>query len=409
MIAVGTELLLGQIVNSNGAAIGSALHDAGLDAHYQVVVGDNRHRVEQAIRTGMERADAVILTGGIGPTQDDLTREAICGATGRRMAFSQAYAEELTARWAATGREMPASNLRQAEYPEGAELLPNPKGTAPGIVLEHQGKLILAVPGVPEEMHLLLVDHVLPLLRRAGDGEVLVSRLLRTWGRSESQVAELLDDLYLGSTNPSLAFLASGGEIKLRITAKGTSEGEARALIAPMEKEVRTRLGPTVFGADADTIEEVLLRMLEARGWTLGTAESATGGMVAGRVTGVPGSSRVFRGAVVGYASDLKERLLGVERGVLEAGVVSEPAALAMASGARRALGVDVAVAVTGSAGPDLQERPAGTMVVAVATPDEARARTLRFPGDRERVRVYTTTAALHLTRLAVAGEWWGS
>lgn len=409
VVAVGTELLLGQIVNGNAAVIGRAVADSGFDAHFQQVVGDNLGRVEWALRLAMSRADAVVVTGGIGPTQDDLTREALCAATGRAMSFSEEWADVLRERWARTGREMPASNLRQAQHPEGAELIPNPKGTAPGLALLHEGVWVFALPGVPEEMEHLLTAEVMPRLRRsAGEGEALVSRMLRSWGRSESQVAEMLDDLYTGSTNPSIAFLASSGEIKVRITAKAASTEAAEALIAPVEAEVRARLGAAVFAADDDTIEQVVLRLLAERGWTLGTAESATGGLVAARLTSVPGASKVFRGAVVAYASDLKETLLEVGD-LTKQGVVSEETALAMAAGARRLLQVEVAVGVTGSAGPDPQEREVGTMVVAVVTPEGSAARTLRLPGDRERVRTYAGTAALHLVRLAVTGTWWGT
>ncbi len=410
VVAVGTELLLGQIVNTNAATIGRALAETGFDSHYQVVVGDNLEREAGVIRQAMQRADAVIVTGGIGPTQDDLTREAICAATGRPMRFSDTYAEELRRRFAAWGRKMPESNLRQAEYPDGAEMLPNPKGTAPGLALEHEGRWIFAIPGVPAEMEYLLHHEVLPRLRQAaGVSEVLVSRILRTWGRSESWVADRLDDLFRATTNPSLAFLASGGEIKIRITAKAGDEERARSLIAPVETEVRARLGSAVFGVDDDTIERVLLALLEEKGWTLGTAESATGGGIAARITSVPGASKVFRGSIVAYATDLKRRLLGVGDDALGAGVVSEAVAEAMAVGARDRLTVDVAIAVTGSAGPDPLERRPGTMVVGVATPDGVKARTLRLPGDRERVRTYTVTAALHLARLAATGTWWQS
>lgn len=409
VVAVGTELLLGQIVNGNAASIGRRLADEGYDAHYQVVVGDNLARLTSAIVTAMGRADAVILTGGIGPTPDDLTREAVCAATGRALAFSEDYADFLRSRWAATGRVMPESNLRQAEYPEGAEQLPNPKGTAPGIALSHEDTWIFALPGVPEEMEGLLDGEVLPRLRaEAGGPQILRSRLLRTWGMSESQVAEVLDDLYRGSVNPSVAFLASAGEIKVRISAKGDGDAEVERLIEPLEQEVRRRLGERVFAADDETIEMVVLRMVEERGWTLATAESATGGLVAARLTSIPGSSRVFVGCLVAYATELKLRLLGVPKEVLAGGgVVSIATAVAMADGAAELLGADVTVSVTGSAGPEPQERPAGTMIVAVHTPEDTAAREFRLPGDRERVRTYATTAALQLVRLAVAGTWW--
>ena len=303
---------------------------------------------------------------------------------------------------------MPASYLRQAEYPEGAVHLPNPKGSAPGIALEHDGTWIFALPGVPQEMEALLDDEVMPRLRRlAGGPAVVKSRLLRSWGMSESQVAELLDDLFQASINPSVAFLASSGEIKVRVTAKANTEEEASALIAPVEATVRERLGSRIFGSDGETIEAIVLRELEERGWHLATAESATGGLIAARLTSVPGASRVFVGGVVSYATELKSRLLGVPTETLEAGVVTEETAMAMAVGAARLLGAEVAVSVTGSAGPDNQEQPAGTMVIGVHTPDDTAARTFRMPGDRERVRTYTGTAALQLVRLAVEGSWW--
>ncbi|NNC93024.1 MAG: competence/damage-inducible protein A [Acidimicrobiia bacterium] len=408
VIAIGTELLLGQIVNTNLATIGRALAEAGLDTYRQVVVGDNLDRLSEAIREGLSQSDAIILTGGIGPTQDDITREGICAATGLEMDYSEEYAAELEAWWAARGREMPSTNYKQAEHPAGAFLIDNPKGTAPGLDIDIDGKRIFALPGVPAEMVMMLNGHVIPALIAldGGDAAILKSRLLRSYGMSESQVAELLADLFDDGTNPTMAFLASAGEIKVRLTAKAATGAEADALIAPIEAEVRARLG-TVFGADEETLERLIFDALDARGWTIATAESATGGMIAARLTAVPGASDFVRGSVVSYATDVKERVLGVPAETLASGVVSEETALAMAAGAREVLRADVVVAVTGSAGPDPQERDVGTMVVAVATPDDARARTFRMPGDRERVRTYTVTAALHLVRLAVTGEWW--
>ncbi len=405
VIAVGTELLLGQIVNSNAAKIGAALAEHGHDAHFQQVVGDNQARIVETLRIALGRAQGIVITGGLGPTQDDITREAVAEATGRDLIYSESYAEHLREWWARRGRRMPESNLRQAYRPEGAEFLPNPRGTAPGLVLDHNGVLIFCIPGVPAEMEHLLHFEVLPRLARAsGDTSVLVSRLLRTWGRSESDVAELLDDLYRGSANPSVAFLASAGEIKVRITAKAPDREAALALVEPVEQEVRSRLGSVVFGVDDETIERVVLELLQERGFTIGTAESMTGGLVSAALTSVPGSSTVVRGGVVPYHQALKKQLLGVED-ISE--VVNLETAEAMAQGARALLGVDVAVAVTGSAGPEPLEKPPGTAVIGVSTPDDTRAREMRLPGDRERVRAYATTAALHLTRLALIGEWW--
>lgn len=405
VVAVGTELLLGQIVNTNAAHIGSALADHGLDAHYQQVVGDNLERVATAIRTAIERSDAVIITGGIGPTRDDLTREALCEATGRQMVFDQEYADRLRAYFVARGREMPDSNLRQAEHPEGAELVVNPKGTAPALVLDHEDTLVFCIPGVPQEMEHLLAEVVIPrIVTTSGVHAVVVSRILRTWGQSESKVGEILDDLYLASSNPSVAFLASAGEIKVRVTAKAETSEAAESLIEPVAAEVMQRLAPWYFGANDDTVMSILARLLAEREWFIGTAESMTGGLVAAALTSSPGSSSYMKGGLVAYDPELKAKLLGVSD--IET-VVDPETAMEMAVGGRDLLGADVVVAVTGSAGPEPLELPPGTMFIAVSTPEDTRVRELRMPGDRERVMTYGATSALHLARLAISGKWW--
>ena len=407
VLAVGTELLLGQIVNSNAAHIGAKLAEAGFDHYHQSVVGDNLDRVAAAIRAACDRSDALIITGGLGPTKDDLTRDAIALAGALAVEFDDEYAEELRVWWESRGRSMPESNLRQAEYPAGAELLANPKGTAPGLRLQIGDTWVFAVPGVPAEMRLMLSEHVLPFLgTQAGeDAAVVVSRLIRTWGESEARIGELLDDLFESSANPTIAFLASMAEIKVRLTAKAPSRSAALALIAPVEDEIRDRLGSLVFGADGETVETMLLDLLVEKEWKLGTAESATGGLIAARLTSIPGSSRAFRGSVVAYDETIKQDLLGVSTDqIADHGVVSEQVAVAMAEGAASALDVDVAIAVTGAAGPTPLGAAVGTMVVAVRTPDTSLVRTLRMPGDRERARAYTTTAALHLALAAVRG-----
>jgi nicotinamide-nucleotide amidase len=403
VVAVGTELLLGQIVNSNAAYIGAAIAARGHDAHYQQVVGDNLDRLTGSLQLAMSRSDAVIITGGIGPTQDDLTREALCAATGREMVESEEYAEQLRRWFEARGRTMSASNLRQAQHPEGAELLPNPRGTAPGLYLEHDGVKVFCVPGVPAEMEHLIDHEVMPRLDDHGE-TVLMSRLVRLWGRPESEVAELLNDLYVGSTNPSIAFLAGSGEIKVRITVKAADAATARALIEPMEKEIRSRLGDAVFGADDETAEKIVLDMLRARGWTIATAESMTAGLVAASLTAAPGASDTVRGGVVTYWSESKGELLGVSDITR---VVDATTAAEMAEGARRLFGAEVAVSVTGEAGPEPAEKPVGTVFIGVSTPERTGVREMRMPGDRERIRSFAVTSAIHLTRLAVSGKWW--
>lgn len=410
VLAVGTELLLGQIINSNGAEIGALLADNGLAHYRQGVVGDNLERLTAAIEEAVERADALVITGGLGPTQDDLTREALAVCARVSMSFDEGHADLLRQIWARRGREMPETNLRQAEHPEGSVLIPNPKGTAPGLRMRIGSTWVFALPGVPEEMRPMLHSDVIPFLSaEAGDDRgVIASRLLRTWGESESRIAVILADMYAESENPTLAFLASGGEIKLRLTAAADSREEADRMIDPMEAEIRRRLGSLVFGVDEDTVEHLVIRACAERGWSLATAESATGGLVAGAITAVPGVSEVFRGSVVAYTREAKERLLDIDSGAIdEHGLVSEETALAMAEGAATRFDADVVVAVTGSAGPDPLEQRPGTMVFAVRTPERAQARVLTFPGDRERVRAYSTTTALHLLRLGLTGEWW--
>ncbi len=404
-LAIGTELLLGQIVNSNAADIAVRLAGSGMTHMRQSVVGDNRERMEQAIRESVARADALIITGGIGPTQDDITRESVAAVAGVSLVFDEAYAAAMQDLWERRGRDFPASNLRQAYRPDGASILENPKGSAPGFRVEIDGCWVFALPGVPAEMHSMLDDHVMPFLRslEGGDAGVVVSRVLKSWGMSEAAVGELLSDLFEESENPTVAFLASAGVIKVRLTARAATEKDAFGLIDPVESVVRARLGTKMFGADDDTIERIVHTLLLDHGWTIATAESATAGLVASRLTSVPGSSRTFRGSIGAYAPDIKIDLLGVPDSLLrEVGIVSEETALAMARGVRQRLTSDVGIAVAGSAGPDPLEVEIGTMCVAVVTPTVERSRTFKMPGDRERVRTYTATAALHMVRLAL-------
>lgn len=405
-LAVGTELLLGQITNTNAKNIAARLAESGFTHLHQTVVGDNAGRMGSAILSATKRSDGLIITGGIGPTADDITREAVAAVAGVPLVYDTTYERVLRERWSKLrpDKPFPESNLRQAYRPEGSHVVVNPKGSAPGFRIRIGDCWVFALPGVPAEMLDMLDEIVLPFLREeAGEGGVVVSRVLRSWGMSEAKVGEELQELFDRSENPSIAFLASAGEIKIRITALAQSDAEARSLIAPVESEVRDLIGDRIFGADDETIERLIRRELELRGWTIGTAESATGGLVGRRLTSLPGASETFRGSVVAYASDLKTSILGVPADTIEEhGVVSEATAEAMAQGARSVLEVDVAVAVTGSAGPEPLEQPVGTMIVAVATPVCSKVRTLHMPGDRERVRAYTATAALHIVLRAI-------
>ncbi|MFN8020246.1 MAG: competence/damage-inducible protein A [Acidimicrobiales bacterium] len=406
VVAVGTELLLGQIVDTNSSWIGEQLAANGIDSLLQVKVGDNLGRIETILRRVLADADAVIMCGGLGPTHDDLTREAIAAVMGVGLHHDESVAEVIRQLFASRNRPMAQNNLRQAQVPDGAELIRQTRGTAPGlicpVVVDGVAKVIYAVPGVPHEMKDMLERAVLPDLRaRNGDPSVIVSRTLRTWGESESGLNERLDpviDDLEADGSATLAFLASGWEgIKVRLTAKATTAEAATVRLAPVEARIRGILGDQVFGTDDDTMESVVLQLLRTRGWTLGLAESVTGGLVAGRITNVPGASEVFAGSVVSYASEVKFDLLGVDRGP----VVSEAAAVQMASGARRVLHTDVALALTGVAGPTEQDgMPVGTLCAAVALPDgRVVARTFRMPGLRDQMRQMSVITALDLLR----------
>jgi nicotinamide-nucleotide amidase len=347
----------------------------------------------------------VVVTGGIGPTQDDVTREAIARATGQELIVDDALAEELRAKFARMKRPMASINLRQAERPERGVAIGNQLGTAPGLIVEHDGKVVYAVPGVPSEMVAMLHASVLPdLVRRAGTAASIVSRVVRVSGMAESAVAEALAPTWerLGPGDVTMAFLAGGGEVRVRLTAKAPSETAANGRLDEIEKDVRHVLGPAVVGTGDESLELVVERLLEERNWTLAAAESVTGGMVAARITDVPGASATFRGGVVAYATDAKPATLAVGRDLIDAhGVVSGPVARAMASGVRSLLGADVGVATTGVAGPtELDGVPVGTVVVAVSGPRGDVDREIRLPGERDTVRRLATSAALNLVRL---------
>jgi nicotinamide-nucleotide amidase len=404
ILAVGTELLLGQIVDTNSAHIAEQLASSGLDCHFQTCVGDNLERIVLALRTALARSEAVIVCGGLGPTQDDITREAIAEVMNVPLRRDPDVLERIRAMFASRNREMPANNGRQADVPEGATLIPQTMGTAPGLICPVGQKVVYAMPGVPYELHDMLERAVLPDLRaRAGETAVIASRTLRTWGLSESGLAEIvaprieaLDES--GAGVPTIAFLASGIEgIKVRLTVKSPDLATASAALETETAELRALLGRYIFGVDGDTMESVVGQLLIERSWTIGLAESLTGGLVASRIVLVPGASAWFRGSVVSYASDVKHSVLGVGEGP----VVSGPAACEMACGARRLLGADVGLSVTGVAGPTPQDdRPPGTVYAGVVLPGrEPEAVLLRVPGDRDRVRQMATISVLDVLR----------
>ena len=417
VVAVGTELLLGQIVDTNSSWIGEQLALAGIDSHFQTKVGDNLGRMVAAFEQALDRSDAVIVCGGLGPTPDDITREAIAAVMGVDLHRDEAVAERIRSMFYRRDREMPANNLQQADVPVGARVMDVQPGTAPGLIcpvrrdggLAQAGgaavsgpeKVIYAVPGVPWEMQKMVGECVLPDLQaRAGERHVIRSRTLRTWGYSESGLAELLEpemDRLDESGEATIAFLASGMEgLKVRLTAKAGSEEDVQRVLGGVEARARAVIGEAVFGADDDTMESVVLAMLASRGLTLGLAESVTGGLIAARLTDVPGASSVLRGAVVPYDRELKTAVLGAP----DVNAVSSEMALAMAEGACRVLGADVGLATTGAAGPDPHEgAEAGTVWIGLHLDGEGEAVLVRFNMARTMVRQLGTITALNLLR----------
>ncbi len=408
IVAVGTELLLGQIADTNGQWLGEQLAANGIASHFHQHVGDNHERIVLALRTALARSDAVIVCGGLGPTQDDITRAAIAEVMGVALERRAELVDAIRGFFEARGRSMPANNLLQADVPHGARVIDQRRGTAPGLICPLGQKVVYAVPGVPYEMTEMFERAVLADLlereRAAGARAVITSRVLRTWGASESALAEVVGDRFdalIDDGRVTIAFLASGIEgIKVRITARGDDATHAAELVASEEQLVRRlineQLGDIIFGVDAQSMEDAVAHRLLARDSTLAVAESITGGLIASRLVNVPGASAWFRGGVVSYASEVKFALLGVARGP----VVSSDAAESMARGVRTLLGADIGLSVTGVAGPNEQEgQPAGTVFVGFAMGERVGHVALRLPGDRPRIRAYSAISALDVLR----------
>lgn len=401
VVAVGTELLLGQIDDTNSSWIGAQLAANGIASLQQIKVGDNVGRITAVLRDRLAEADAVVVTGGLGPTHDDVTRDAIAALMGAELRTDASVAEVIRELFASRGRVMPENNLRQAMVPDGAQVIAQTRGTAPGLICPVGERVVYAVPGVPHEMRDMIERAVLPDLReRMGEQAIIASRVLKTWGESESGLNERLDALIARldeQSDPTLAFLARGWNgLEVRLTTRQLDTTTATAVLDRWEAEVRDVLGALVLGVDDESMESVVLDELRRQGLTLGLAESLTGGMVAARLTAIPGASDVLGGSIVSYANDVKFDLLGVSPGP----VVTEAAAGEMAEGACRVLGTDVGLALTGVAGPSEQEGVAvGTVCCAVALPAGTSTTTLRLGTQREQIRQFAVINALDLLR----------
>ena len=408
IIAVGTELLLGNIANTNAQEISESLSALGINVFWHTVVGDNPIRLKEALDIARRRADILITTGGLGPTYDDLTKQTICEVFGQKMVLHQDIVENLRTFYRdALHREMPENNIQQAELPEGCTIFDNAVGTAPGCAFEKDGVHVLMLPGPPFECQTMTTRCAIPYLRQLSQ-EVIVSHDIMSFGLGESSVEEILHDRMVHMENPSLATYAKPAEVRLRATAKAPTAGEAEAMLSPVVKEVLAALGDSVYGVDVSGLPEQCLKLLKERGWTFATAESCTGGQIAQQITSLPGASNVYRGGVVSYWTSVKGAVLGVPQDILDQyGAVSEPTARAMAEGAARITGAELAVSVTGVAGPDADERgnPVGLVFIGLATPDGTYCRKLDLGRKRrDRIRNVSCNNAYDMIRRYLTG-----
>lgn len=410
LIAVGTELLLGNIANTDAQTLSRELSALGINVYYHTVVGDNPERLKKAVEIAKTRADLIITTGGLGPTCDDLTKNVLAEAFGKKLVYNPEAARRMEAYFQKlhpeSGRTMTENNYQQAYLPEGCTPFQNDRGTAPGCGFEADGIWVLMLPGPPSECGPMFRSRAVPYLAGLADGAI-VNRSLRIFGMGESAVEFQLRDQMNAMENPTLAPYAKEGEVELRITAKAPDPAAAQALIAPVEEELRSRFGPLVYGVDVSSLEEVCLALLKDQGLSLACAESCTGGLIAKRITDLAGASSVFHGGVVSYTNEVKHGVLGVPRELLDQfGAVSAPVAEAMAEGARRALGADLAVSATGVAGPDPDDRgnPVGLVYVALAWDGGVFVRTVHAAGPRERVRTVAASHAFDLLRRRLTG-----
>ena len=403
IVGIGTELLLGQIANTNAQRISQALAGIGVDVHFHTVVGDNPERMKETISTALDRSDAVIITGGLGPTPDDITREAVAEVLDRPLDRVPELADTIRSVFAKLNRPMPEENLKQADLPAGAEPIPV-EGTAPGFFIDDDRGMVFALPGVPWEMEAMLEKTVIPRLRERAGGDTLVSREVIVMGLGESRTHEKIRDIVDRQTNPTIAYRAGGGVVRLRITAKAAGEAQALALISPVEDEIRERLGIDAVAGHHSSVAEALGDHLRERGLSIAAAESLTGGLIGSKLTTVGGSGDFFKGSLVTYATESKAEVAGVPESILAGpGAVSEEAAAALAQAAVEKFHADLGVSATGVAGPTEQEgKPVGSMFVAAHFRGTTEVRFVQGYGDRDNIRSIAANAALDLGRRMV-------
>ena len=402
IIAIGSELLTPDRADTNSLWLTEKLNAIGIEVKLKTIVGDDDARLEETIKDALRRSRVVIATGGLGPTEDDITRKIAARAMGRRLVLNETVLEEIRAKFMRWGRKMPEINTRQAMIIEGAEVLDNPNGSAPGMYLEHEGRAVVLLPGPPREMRPMYETHIeAKLTAKAGDVRV-ARRVLRVSGLGESAVDERIAPVYTQYKNPQTTILFNRSEIEIHLTAQGKSEQEAELLLDGLAGQIEERLGDAIFAFRGEQMEEVIGLRLAVSGFTLAVAESCTGGLVAERLTEVPGSSTYFMEGVVSYSNDAKVRLLGVPSDLIaEYGAVSAPVAEAMAEGVRERAGTDFGLSVTGIAGPGggTEDKPVGLVYIALSDDAHTEHRKLLLPGDRQLIRWRASQAALDLLR----------
>jgi len=401
IIAVGTELLLGNIVNTNAQYLSQKLADLGIDVYYHVVVGDNLKRLTETIKTSLERSDIVITSGGLGPTADDITKEGAAQAMGLKLLPDEESIERIKKMFSSTGRIMTENNIKQGYIPEGAVVLENNNGTAPGVLIEKEGKIVIMLPGPPKELYPMFESKVLPYLKSKTDSTIR-SKVLRVIGVGESAVEHMLKDIFDSQANPTIAPYAKDGEVHLRITAKTGIPEEADSLIAEMEQKVRAILGDNIYGCNEETLEEAVLKLLQKKNLTISLAESCTGGLVASRLTDIPGASASLISGVVSYSNESKINILKVkEETIRKYGAVSPQTAEEMAVGAKKLSNTDIGLSITGIAGPDggSAEKPVGLCYIGIAIGNSVNVQKIMLTGNRNRIRWGSSSRALDFLR----------